>query len=434
MAQGTSLSVIFDTWILQYIEINKYQMKINKYNTGVILVILILAAALTSCQKESGPDYKYFISGEPAVSYTKANVEDFLDLAVQPYPETAQVRPYVISGCDVYKMVYSTEINGNQIEASGLICVPSEKGKYPVLSFQNGTNTKHSDAPTEKVTDVSYTLVEMISSMGFIVVIPDYPGFGSSAQIPHPYLIAEPTVRSIVDMFKALKEAAGSEFPGISVENEYYLAGYSQGGWATLTMHKALETDYSADFNLAASACGAGSYNMYDMFTTMIGKDTYPMPAYLGYVIYAYSEYDQFTNPVEDILNKQYADKLSSLFTGTLSTGDINKQLTTSISGLFTPGFLAGFSSSSTYSSVRNALMNNSISAWKTLKPLFLAHGSSDTSVPVEATEIMYQALLEAGTSPEICKKIIFPDLEHGEGLIPSMIAGLSFLLDIRDN
>jgi len=270
--------------------------------------------------------------------------------------------------------------------------------------------------------------------MGFIVVIPDYPGFGSSSQIPHPYLIAEPTVKSIVDMFRAVSEAAGTEFPGISVKNEYYLAGYSQGGWATFTLHKALETEYSSEFTLAASACGAGSYNMYNMFTTMISTDTYPMPAYLAYIINAYSEYDQFTNTVSEILNAEYAAKLGSLFNGTLSTGEINSQLTTSISGLFRSDFLAGFTSSAKYSSVRDALQNNSISAWKTLKPVIFAHGSSDTSVPVSATEYMYDGMISAGTSSEICKKVIFPGLEHGEGLMPAMIGGLTFLLDVRDN
>ncbi len=193
---------------------------------------------------------------------------------------------------------------------------------------------------------MSYTLVEAISSMGFIVVIPDYPGFGSSEQIPHPYLIAEPTVRALVDMLYALNEAGSAKFPGIVVENEYYLLGYSQGGWATLTLHKALELDYTNDFNLIGSVCGAGSYNMYDLFLSMIEADTYPMPSYLGYIINAYSAYDQFTNPVSDILNEPYAARLSSLYTGTLSLDEINNQLTTSISGLFKPEFLAGFASS----------------------------------------------------------------------------------------
>ena len=230
-----------------------------------------------------------------------------------------------------------------------------------------------------------------------------------------------------------LRKEPEHEFPGITVKNEYYLAGYSQGGWATFTLHKELETVYSSEFSLAGSACGAGSYNMYNMFTTMISTDTYPMPAYLTYIINAYSEYDQFTNPVTEILNEPYATRLSSLFNGTLSTGDINNQLTTSISGLFKSDFLTGFTSSSTYTSVRNALINNSISAWITLKPVIFTHGSSDTSVPVFATETMYADMISAGTSTAICKKVIFPGLEHGDGLIPAMIEGLIFLLDIRD-
>ncbi len=409
-------------------------MKTDKNIIRLFLLLLFAATLMTSCHKDPEPGYDYFISEELALSYSETNVNLLFDQAVNIYPEIADIKPYVTSGVDVYKLVYVTEAGGKEIEASGLVCVPSENGTYPVLSFQNGTNTRHSDAPTANMTDVSYTLLEIISSLGFIVVIPDYPGFGNSSQIAHPYLIAEPTVTSITDMFKAINEAAGTEIPGVTVKNEYYLLGYSQGGWATLTLHKALETTYNAEFNLAGSACGAGSYNMYYLFTTMISTDTYPMPAYLAYIINAYSEYDQFTTPVSDILNEPYASKLSSLFDGNSTTGQINSQLTTSISGLFKPAFLSGFTSSTEYSSVRNALINNSISGWKTLKPLLLAHGESDTSVPVIATEAIYTEMMNAGTSPDICRKSIYPGLEHGEGLMPCMIEGLAFLIDIREN
>ena len=42
---------------------------------------------------------------------------------------------------------------------------------------------------------LTYQLVEIIASLGYVVVIADYPGFGESSQIPHPYLIKEPTVQ-----------------------------------------------------------------------------------------------------------------------------------------------------------------------------------------------------------------------------------------------
>jgi pimeloyl-ACP methyl ester carboxylesterase len=269
--------------------------------------------------------------------------------------------------------------------------------------------------------------------MGYIVVIPDYPGFGSSAQIPHPYLIKEPTVTSIADMFRAVSECSETEFPGIKVNNEYYLIGYSQGGWATLALHKAIETDLAGEFDLYGSVCGAGPYNLYNLLTGMVSAETYPMPSYIAYIVYAYSYYHQFTNPVTEILNQQYADKLGTLFTGTLTTGQINSQLTTSISGLLKQEFLDGFISSASYSSVREALTSNSITAWNTAIPLLFVHGEGDTHVSVTATNTMYDAMITAGTSPVACRKILFPGLDHGDGIVPAMTEGLLFLLDIRD-
>jgi len=408
-------------------------MRVNQYIIRIILLASIISVIIPSCKKDEGPEYDYFVSNELVLSYTESNINSLIDLGVLSYPEIGDIRPYIESGINVYRMVYSTTIEEEEIEASGLVCVPGTPGEYPVLSFQNGTNTLHENAPSLKVTDPSYTLVEAISSMGFIVVIPDYPGFGSSEEIAHPYLIAEPTVRAIVDMLYALNEAGSAEFPGIMVKNEYYLLGYSQGGWATLTLHKALELDYDMDFNLIGSVCGAGSYNMYDLFMSMMGSGTYPMPSYLGYIINAYSVYNQFTNPVSGILNEPYATRLSSLYAGNLSLDEINNQLTTSISGLFKQEFLAGIASSPDYSSVREALVNNSISPWNSEKPLLFVHGESDTHVSVTATETMYDAMIGAGTSTSTCEKLIFPGLDHGDGVVPCMTRGIIFLVGLRD-
>jgi pimeloyl-ACP methyl ester carboxylesterase len=270
--------------------------------------------------------------------------------------------------------------------------------------------------------------------MGYVVVFADYPGFGESAQIPHPYLIKEPTVRSLVDLLYSTKEMVGQEFPGITLNNDYYLLGYSQGGWATLALHKALEQDYSSDFNLKGSTCGAGPYNIELLFESMVNKPTYPMPYYLAYIVNAYSAYNQFTNPVSDIFNEPYASRLSTLFTGSLTSTQINSQLTTSISGLITPDFLSGFNTSSKFSSVITALNNNSVSAWHTNKPLLLIHGGSDTSVDPISTENMYSSLIQAGTSADICKKVIVPGVDHGDGLFPCMIQGITFLNNLKNS
>jgi len=397
------------------------------------LILILIVTIFTSCKKsDEKPDYDYFVSKELAVTYTTASITSMLNTGVQQYPELSAILQYVKSDVSVYKIVYTTEVYGESIEASGLVCIPGVPGEYPVISFQNGTNTVNAYAPSEFVINPSYQLVEFIASMGFVVVIPDYPGFGKSKQIPHPYLIAEPTVQSIVDMLYAVEESCEyDEFTGITTLNEYYLVGYSQGGWATLALHKAMELEYNNDFELHGSVCGAGPYNLYELLQGIADIPEYPMPYYLGYIINAYSWYHQFTNPVSDLLNEPYASRISTLYNGTLSGSQINAQLSILTSELFRSDFISGFAASPSYLSVREALISNSISAWNTSIPILFVHGEGDTHVSVTATHTMYDQMLNAGASQELCSKIIFPYLDHGDAIVPAMIEGLDFIFNL---
>jgi pimeloyl-ACP methyl ester carboxylesterase len=388
---------------------------------------------LFSCSKDDGGSgYTYYESKDLLISYNRTQLKGLIDLVSPSVPEIAGLKPLVQSDIDIYKVVYKTTIKEKQIMASGVMCVPKSPGTYPVLSFQNGTNTLWSNAPTEVAAGLTYQLVELIASMGYVVVIADYPGFGESTDVVHPYLVKDPTVTSLADFFSAVKELSEAELPGILLNNDFYLIGYSQGGWATLALHKALELDYSSEFNLRGSVCGAGPYDIGLLLGQMTANSTYPVPAYLAYIVNAYTSYSQFTNPVTDIFNPPYASKISTLFNGMLSIDQVSSQLTTSIPGLITSDFLSSYKTAAKYSTVRDALVRNSISAWKTEKPLFLIHGGSDTQVNPISTENMYAAMIQAGTSPVICKKLIVPGKDHGDGLIPSMLEGILFLNGIK--
>jgi hypothetical protein len=396
------------------------------------LILILIVSTVTSCKKENtGNKYSYFISKEFLLSYTSSYINSLVSNLAGIYPEINVIKSRFGGAVNVYRIIYKTTINGQEIEASGLVCTPVTQGEYPVICFQNGTNTVNAYAPGNFPLNTTFQIVEIIASMGFVVVVPDYPGFGASAQIPHPYLIAEPTVTSIVDMLFAVKELAKSEIEGISVKNEYYLIGYSQGGWATMALHKAMEIDYPGEFNLGGSVCGAGPYDINFLFQSMINVTTYPMPVYLGYIVHAYSAYGQFTNPVNEILNEPYASRLNSLYTGLLNFDQINYQLTTSVQGLITPDFLSGFTSAPKYSSVREALTKNSVAPWHTLKPLYLLHGGNDTQVNPAVTTYFYDAMIAAGTSSGICTKEIIPGLDHGDGVAPCMIKGIQFILNL---
>jgi pimeloyl-ACP methyl ester carboxylesterase len=408
-------------------------MKSNRIILKNSLIIVFVLLFIASCKKEDqSKSYSYYVSKQLSVEYNKAYINSLLDLQSATFPELASIKPLVTSDISVYKIIYKTTVNGEKIDASGLICVPKTPGSYPVLSFQNGTNTVDASCPSNSPLSPTYQMIELIASMGYVVVIADYPGFGESAQITHPYLITEPTVRSLVDLLYSAKEMVAPEFPGISLKNEYYLLGYSQGGWATFALHKALEQNYSGDFNLKGSSCGAGAYDIMKLLLVMVNKSTYPVPAYLADIVHAYTAYNQFTNPATDIFNEPYASLIPSLFNGSLSLDQIDTQLTTSIAGLLTPDFLSGFAVSAKYSTIRDALNKNSISAWHTSIPVLFVHGGSDTQVDPSSTENMYSAMIQAGTSTDIAKKLIVPGVDHSDGAIPCMLKGILFLNNLK--
>ncbi len=74
-------------------------MRINKYILRSILIISVVATAVSSCRKDEGPDYDYFVSNELLFSYTEANINNLMDLAVMSYPEIAEIKPYVTDRC-----------------------------------------------------------------------------------------------------------------------------------------------------------------------------------------------------------------------------------------------------------------------------------------------------------------------------------------------
>ena len=410
-------------------------MELRKVIIRSLSVTLLSLLIFTSCNKEENkPDYPHYVSNELAITFTQTYINSMLTTVSSTIPDIADLKPLVKSDVKVYKVVYKTSANGNEIKASGIVCFPTQTGEYPVISFQNGTNTVNALAPSQNVLSNLYQMIEVVASMGYVVVVADYPGFGESVFVTHPYLVKEPTVQSLIDMLYATKELAAAEFPAIILKNEYYLLGYSQGGWATLALHKALELDYQNDFNLAGSACGAGPYNISLLFEGMVNVPTYPMPVYLGYILNAYKAYNQFTNPVTDIFKEPYASKLATLYTGMLGFDAINNQLTTSIPSLINADFLSGYTTLAKYSSVRDALRNNSVTAWNTKKPLLLIHGGSDTQVNPVSTENMYSSMLQAGTSQALITKVIVPNVDHSDGIIPCMLKGIFFLQSINDS
>jgi pimeloyl-ACP methyl ester carboxylesterase len=314
-----------------------------------------------------------------------------------------------------------------------LVCFPKTPGNYPILSFQNGTNTLHSDAPTENPLEDNTLMLETLASTGFIVVIADYIGFGESSDQTHPYLDAESSTQSILDMIRAAKELGKDDKILAKPTKDLYIFGYSQGGWATLQLQKTIEKDYSSEFNLIASSCGAGPYSVEYFNEYVLSKDIYPMPCFLAYVLNSYVAIGSVTNPLSDFFQSPYAAKIPGLFDGKHSTGEINAQLTQQIPNLLTNEFKTTYATNSKFATFRSVLKANSVAAWSLSTPTKLFHGSSDEYVPLGVSQKMYNDFLAKDSNNS--KKLEFvtvPLADHSTAVPVVAFSTLSWFLQIK--
>ncbi len=167
-----------------------------------------------------------------------------------------------------YRLEYlTTDADGKEVRASGLVSVPQKPAgaKSPVLSYQHGTIFRDAEAPSNNAVPSEVAVV--LASLGYIVLAPDYVGFGASKGTPHPYLLSGPSAAATADFLTAARTWRGQA--NVADNGQLFLTGYSEGGYVTMATHRALQTGGSPHLqNLRMVVSGAGPYNVQ---TTMDG-------------------------------------------------------------------------------------------------------------------------------------------------------------------
>jgi pimeloyl-ACP methyl ester carboxylesterase len=161
-----------------------------------------------------------------------------------------------------HRLTYQTiDAQGRPIVASGLVSVPVKAvgATSPVLSYQHGTIEQDSEAPTNRARAEEPAVV--LASLGYIVVAADYVGYGASKGTPHPYLLSTPTAAAVIDLLTAAKTWRARN--AVADNGQLFLIGYSEGGYATVAAHRALQAAGGAPLaSLVATAPGAGPYDI----------------------------------------------------------------------------------------------------------------------------------------------------------------------------
>ena len=194
-------------------------------------------------------------SATPLQTVPLAQLAAVLDSA----PMVGQRSRYAVT---TWRLTYTTvDGEGREITASALAAVPVKPAGQasPVMSWQHGTlfedrRVPSNNAPLEEP-------AVLLASLGYITLAADYVGYGASKGTPHPYLMSAPTASAVVDLLTAARQ--WRESAGVRDNGQLFMAGYSEGGYATMAALRAMEASASPHLaNLVGVSPGAGPYSV----------------------------------------------------------------------------------------------------------------------------------------------------------------------------
>lgn len=248
---------------------------------------------------------------------------------------------------DLYRLVYTTlDADEEIVNASGLIVVPKKDSQAgsPLLSYQHGSIFYNAEAPSNDLSPT--TPPTLLGSLGFVTIAADYVGYGESHGHPHPYLLQKPSAAAGIDLLIASKKWLGQQ--NISLNSQLFLTGYSQGGYVTMAMHKALEVLNNPALKVTAAVPAAGPYHIERTLDALIDS--------LGLRSTATAE-------------RSIAESLGNFIGGQITPNDTDIKFDNSIFSYYIDEGASGVAAENVHD-------------WKATAPVRLFHGRDDETVP----------------------------------------------------
>jgi len=399
----------------------------------ILYLAMILAGLFyfSACSKQEDVEHEYLIRYSLLKQMTVPGMQSFIQNASQVYSALDSLPADLRYDVSVYLVNYPVNFQGKTLTASGVVCLPEAKGNFGIISFQNGTNTLHDAAPSRDIFNGLYTLIESAASYGFIVVIADYLGFGSSEQIVHPYYHRESNDLAVKNLILAARELTNEGNIQAGCNGNIFLMGYSQGGWATLSAGRYFEETAPSGMSAKAVSCGAGAYQLIPFSEHVLSLVTYPTPYYLPYFIESHRQNGMLTDPLSLFFREPYASRIPGLFNGSFTGDEINQQLTDTVARLVTENLKNHFTDGAEFAGLRNELDKNSMYGWRTEMPVRFYHGTSDDNVYYGQSVFMHEDMLRQGSYEENISLYLLDGLNHQTALVPWGVTTIKWFLSV---
>ncbi|SEI49581.1 Alpha/beta hydrolase family protein [Dyadobacter koreensis] len=332
---------------------------------------------------------------------------------------------YVRNPVKVYKITYkTTNTDGAEITASGAVIMPVSDQPLSMISVQHGTITADASAPSNfQPGSEAASFGTLFASLGYIIVYPDYIGYGASKDFPHPYEHRASLASSTLDMLRAAKELIKGQ-TAVKWNEKLYLAGYSEGGYATMSLQKKIEEEASSEFNLKASSCGAGAYDKTAFMKYVINSSTNSVASYNSLYLWVLLTYDRIYK-----LNKPTTYYFKEPFAAQIAQLGISNPINVSFSTILNDSFKKALNDGTDTGFV-NAIGDNDVYNWKPKTPTRLYHGDADPLVFYFNSVNAVNAMKKLGAAD--VELITVPGGTHSSSITTFLAGTLLFFQDSK--
>ena len=365
-----------------------------------VLLLTIPLLGLTACGGLDNPSNEEVKGGELVVNFPASVMKETL-LAKGVISKEQKVFGY-----KAYKIPYTTrDEEGHEVEVSGLFVIPPMLGKQvaplgglSMVSDDHGTIFANREAPSvvgDLTGSPDGSAVILTSLGGFATLQPDYIGFGDSQSHYHPFILKDSLANATIDFIRAVKVFAKEN--KIMLNNQLFLTGYSEGGYAAMATLKKIEEEGLSDLNVTLAAPMSGPYALKSMADAVLTQPKLSVPSFMAEIGYAYAKAKG--EEVSSVVNEPYASQLSTLFNGDFNRTEIDPKLTyktTGDDGLFVGSFVKEyFSKDGNW--FREAMSENSLHAWTPKTPLQLIHCQGDDVIPFAISKLTAGTMQKMG-------------------------------------
>ncbi len=144
----------------------------------------------------------------------------------------------------------------------------------------------------------------------FIIVAPDYYGFGITEKEPQAYCISRANARASLDAYLAAKRMI--EDLKVKKGDDFVIAGYSEGAQTTMGVLREI-SERHPEIKVKRAFAGDGPYDINSMYDA-ITKGYTEMPSTVCNVLYAYNHFFRLGYDIHDYLKDPVAKNFDDWF------------------------------------------------------------------------------------------------------------------------